>query len=145
MCLCEAVIESYSCMADSVSHSNHYTRIFSVHLCEDVIESSSCTGDSVSHSNHYTRLYSVLMWGCNWITIHAWVILSVTLTIRLDLFSVLVVRLLIESHLMRMGDSVSNSNHYTRMYYVLMWGSLIESAFMHGWWWRVWATLTKYV
>ena len=30
LCLCEAVIESYSCMGDSVSHSNHYTRMFSV-------------------------------------------------------------------------------------------------------------------
>ena len=28
--LCEAVIESYSWMGDSVSHSNYYTRMFSV-------------------------------------------------------------------------------------------------------------------
>ena len=30
LCLCETVIESYSCMGDSVSHSNHYTGMFSV-------------------------------------------------------------------------------------------------------------------
>ena len=30
LCLCEAVIGYYSCMGDSVSHSNHYTRMFSV-------------------------------------------------------------------------------------------------------------------
>ena len=30
LCLCEAVIECYSSMGDSVSHSNHYTRMFSV-------------------------------------------------------------------------------------------------------------------
>ena len=32
LCLCEAVNECYSCMGDSVSHSNHYTRMFSVLL-----------------------------------------------------------------------------------------------------------------
>ena len=30
LCLCEAVIESYSCIGHSVSHSNHNTRMFSV-------------------------------------------------------------------------------------------------------------------
>ena len=31
---------------------------------------------AVSHSNHYTRMFSVLVWECNWILILAWVILS---------------------------------------------------------------------
>ena len=30
LCLCEAAIESYSCMGDSFSHSNHYTKMCSV-------------------------------------------------------------------------------------------------------------------
>ena len=30
----------------------------------------------VRHFNHYTRMFSVLVWGYNWILIHAWVILS---------------------------------------------------------------------
>ena len=59
LCLCEAVIESYSCMGDSVSHSNHYTRMF-LCLCEAVIESYSCMGDSVSHTKHYTRMFLCL-------------------------------------------------------------------------------------
>ena len=61
LCLYEAVIESYSWMGNSVSHFNHYTRMFSVLLCEAVIESYSWMGDSVSHSNYYTRMFSVLV------------------------------------------------------------------------------------
>ena len=42
-------------------------------LCEAVIECYSCMGDSVSHSNHYTRMLSVLVWDCNWILfMHGW-------------------------------------------------------------------------
>ena len=59
LCLCQALIESYSCMVDSVSHSNYYTRMFSV-----LVSGCNCMGDSVSHSNHYT-MFSVLVSGCN--------------------------------------------------------------------------------
>ena len=60
LCLCEAVIESYSCM-DDLSVTLTITLECFLCLCEAVIESYSCMGDSVSHSNHYTRMFSVLV------------------------------------------------------------------------------------
>ena len=42
-------------------------------LCEAVIESYTCMGDSVSHSKHYTTMFSVLVWGYSWILfMHGW-------------------------------------------------------------------------
>ena len=31
---------------------------------------------TVSHSNHYTKVFSLLVWHCKWSLIHTWVILS---------------------------------------------------------------------
>ena len=72
---------------------------------------------AVSHSNHYTRMFSVLVWGCNWILfMHG--SFCQTLTITLECFLCLC-EAVIESYLC-MGDSVNHSNHYTRMFSVLV-------------------------
>ena len=52
-------------------------------------------GDSVSHSSHYTRIFSVLLWGCNWILfMHEW-FSPIHLIGREDLFTSKKIRILL--------------------------------------------------